>query len=85
MLIRYCCHQFCYIITVCGLHELCFICVLFQRKTLLEDLEKELGELQSTNKSLEGTVAELQQTLQKEKVCHAIDYQYAEHVNAVLW
>ena len=52
---------------------------------MLEDLEKELGELQSTNKSLEGTVAELQQTLQKEKVCHAIDYQYAEHVNAVLW
>jgi len=52
---------------------------------LLEDLERELGELQSTNKLVEGTVAELQQKLQKEKVCHAIDYQYAEHVNAVLW
>ena len=57
---------------------------------MLEDLErrtKEQGELQSTNISLEGTVAELHQELQREKVCLAIDYQCAEHVNttAVLW
>ena len=62
--------------------------MLLQRKTLLEDLEKrtkEQGELHSANKSLEGTVADLHQELQREKVCHAVDYQCAEHVNAVLW
>ena len=61
-------------ITVCSLHELCISCVLLQRKTLLEDLEKrtkEQSELQSTNKSLERTVADLHQELQGEKVCHA--------------
>lgn len=62
--------------------------MLLQWKTLLEDREKrkkEQGELHSTNKSLEGTVAELHQELYREKVCHAINYQYAEHVNGVLW
>ena len=71
--------------TVCSLHELCISCVLLQRKTLLEDLDKktkEQGELHSANESLEGNVAKLDQELQREKVCHAIDYQCAEHINA---